>query len=378
MALMGLALSASPVLAVAVQVEMLLAGLTDTDGEPLDGGLVYTYIAGTTTAKSTWTTSAKAVTCANPIVLDSYGRATAFADGSYKFVIKTSAGVTLYTWDTLEYTSAVSPTTMSITTLSATIGTIASLTAESFFSLANGTISTSTISNSTIGAPEITNASMSAPILYGASLSAPIISNATFSGNTQVATPTTTPNIANKGYVDYAFDSVATPTLASEAANKSYVDYNDNLNGQTDYILPTMVDYATPTSNSIVIAANLTYYELPDSTFNVPASFAYAIQTFGHIVYGMTIGSNTAGVSNCYIYFYNTGTTAYTGAGLFDAQGTSTNASPTTIVTPFTSSMVALQPGTYTVRLLAESRSGYVGGVFARFRGYSGFRFEAQ
>lgn len=87
----------------AIQVETLMAGLTDTSGNALAGGLVHTYSAGTTTNKATYTESDKSVAAANPVVLDAYGRALIFADGIYKFVVKDSDGNTLYTWDNLEY-----------------------------------------------------------------------------------------------------------------------------------------------------------------------------------------------------------------------------------------------------------------------------------
>ena len=46
----------------------------DNNGNPLAGGLLYTYAAGTTTPQATYTTAAGNVANANPIVLDSAGR----------------------------------------------------------------------------------------------------------------------------------------------------------------------------------------------------------------------------------------------------------------------------------------------------------------
>jgi hypothetical protein len=87
----------------AVQVESLWNGLTNTSGNPLNGGKVYTYEAGTTTAKTTWTDANKTTAAANPIILDSVGKALIFADGNYKFVIKDSSNNTLYIYDNLRY-----------------------------------------------------------------------------------------------------------------------------------------------------------------------------------------------------------------------------------------------------------------------------------
>lgn len=86
----------------ATQVEMLLAGIS-YGGNPVAAGKVYTYIAGTTSNKNTYTAQDQSATAANPVILDSQGRANIYADGLYKFVIKDSADNTLYTFDNLSY-----------------------------------------------------------------------------------------------------------------------------------------------------------------------------------------------------------------------------------------------------------------------------------
>ena len=67
----------------------------DSDGDPVSGAKVNTYLAGTTTAASTYTTSVGDVANANPIVADSAGRFVAYLSAglSYKFVITTSTDV---------------------------------------------------------------------------------------------------------------------------------------------------------------------------------------------------------------------------------------------------------------------------------------------
>lgn len=59
----------------------------DEDGAPLAGGKLYTYAAGTTAPKATYTTAAGNIENTNPVVLDSEGRAVLFIDGSYKFFL---------------------------------------------------------------------------------------------------------------------------------------------------------------------------------------------------------------------------------------------------------------------------------------------------
>lgn len=90
-------------MATAVQVESIWNGLTDNSGQPLAAGKVYTYAAGTTTPISLYTSSDKSTSATNPLILDGNGKAQVWADGRYKFVVKSAADVTLYTLDNLLY-----------------------------------------------------------------------------------------------------------------------------------------------------------------------------------------------------------------------------------------------------------------------------------
>jgi hypothetical protein len=75
----------------------------DNNGNPLSGGKIYTYEAGTTTPLATYTSSTGVTAHTNPIVLDSAGRVPGGeiwnALQLYKFVLKTSADVTIATYD---------------------------------------------------------------------------------------------------------------------------------------------------------------------------------------------------------------------------------------------------------------------------------------
>jgi hypothetical protein len=78
----------------------------DNNGNPLVGGLLYTYEAGTTTPLATYTSSSGATAHTNPIVLDSAAKVPGgeiWLDYSkkYKFVVKTSTGVLLNTYDNI-------------------------------------------------------------------------------------------------------------------------------------------------------------------------------------------------------------------------------------------------------------------------------------
>ena len=75
----------------------------DANGAPLSYGLLYTYVAGTTTPKQTWIDAAQSATNTNPILLDSRGQADVWlsAGEAYKFVVLNSSSVTQYTVDNI-------------------------------------------------------------------------------------------------------------------------------------------------------------------------------------------------------------------------------------------------------------------------------------
>lgn len=72
----------------------------DSNGDPLAGGKVYTYVAGTTTPKATYTDSTGSSANTNPIILDANGECDIWmGSGYYKIVLKNSADVTQWTVD---------------------------------------------------------------------------------------------------------------------------------------------------------------------------------------------------------------------------------------------------------------------------------------
>jgi len=74
----------------------------DLNGDPLSGGLLYTYAAGTTTPLATYTDSTGVSANTNPIVLDSRGEANVWLGAdSYKLALYTSAGVLIWTVDNI-------------------------------------------------------------------------------------------------------------------------------------------------------------------------------------------------------------------------------------------------------------------------------------
>jgi Pectate lyase superfamily protein len=95
----------------------------DNNGDPLSGGKLYTYAAGTTTPQATYTSNTGLVANTNPIILDSAGRTPSqiwlTEATTYKFVLKDSNDVQIGSYDNL---SAVNDISVVYSALSASNG----------------------------------------------------------------------------------------------------------------------------------------------------------------------------------------------------------------------------------------------------------------
>lgn len=93
-------------------ISLSLSQQFDELGEPLNGGLLQFYAAGTTTPQSAYQDVALTLPYPNPIVLDSAGRVPAFylADGQIKIRLTNSAGVVQVAADNLLVIGASSGT----------------------------------------------------------------------------------------------------------------------------------------------------------------------------------------------------------------------------------------------------------------------------
>jgi hypothetical protein len=80
-------------------------------GVILSGGKLYSYAAGTTTPKATYTSSSGATAHTNPIILDSAGRVPGgeiwLVATPYKFTLNTSTDVLIATYDNVSGIGAV-------------------------------------------------------------------------------------------------------------------------------------------------------------------------------------------------------------------------------------------------------------------------------
>lgn len=70
-----------------------------TAGIPLVGGKVYTYDAGTTNPRATYSDAAGTIPNTNPVILDARGEALIFWNGSYKVTLQDSLGNVIWTVD---------------------------------------------------------------------------------------------------------------------------------------------------------------------------------------------------------------------------------------------------------------------------------------
>lgn len=78
----------------------------DDNGDPLSGGKIFTYAAGTTTPKATYTDYTGGTAHANPIILDAAGRPPSevwltYGD-AYKFILKDSLDTLVGTFDHID------------------------------------------------------------------------------------------------------------------------------------------------------------------------------------------------------------------------------------------------------------------------------------
>lgn len=99
----------------------------DNNGNPLAGGKLYSYQAGTTTPLATYTDYTGNTTNPNPVILDSRGEAAVwFGTQQYKLKLTTSADVEIWTVDNLNGPDAVTLAAFASSTGSSLMGFIQS------------------------------------------------------------------------------------------------------------------------------------------------------------------------------------------------------------------------------------------------------------
>lgn len=173
----------------------------DSVGEPLSGGVLYFYTAGTTTPKNVYTTQAGTVALGTSVTLDGEGRipsAGIWCLGSYRIIIKDANGVTINDIDTVNLYapydwSGLTASISDINSIAGSLGTAGVVTANkavvvdaskdisSFGSLTGATLRATT----TVRTPQISDANNVAAVTI-ASVSSQV--------NAVKVTPATTGN----------------------------------------------------------------------------------------------------------------------------------------------------------------------------------------
>ena len=95
----------------------------DANGEPLVGGKLFTYAAGTTTPLATYTDSTGATANTNPVILDSRGEAAVWCnDSKYYMELKDSTNVLIWTADNINGSNGPTLAALAVSGGSALIG----------------------------------------------------------------------------------------------------------------------------------------------------------------------------------------------------------------------------------------------------------------
>lgn len=285
------------------QMDFLVGGATDSSGDPLAGGKVYTYSAGTTTDKTTWQDAAKQTPHANPIVLDAQGKKLVFADGNYKIRIDNSLDVTQYTLDGLKFGRDGGAASYAGVTSGSGNAYVATLS-PALLAYDNGTIVTFTANHSNTGNATINVNGLGAKSLYTA--------QATNIGSGQI--------LSGHSY-SFVYSTAQGAFLLIESISDSgaWTSYTPTI---------TPAGSMTYTSSSIVyakykrLAGNLTFVQIsftgtvggtPDAYFNVtlPSGFNMANSAVSGSVTLIDNGAGAAGLvtystaSTINIYRYN-------------------------------------------------------------------------
>jgi hypothetical protein len=86
---------------------------TDSNGAPLVGGKLFSYVAGTSVPLATFADESESTPNSNPTILDSRGEASIFiSSGIYKFVLKDTDDNVIYTQDNVAKASSGTPGSM--------------------------------------------------------------------------------------------------------------------------------------------------------------------------------------------------------------------------------------------------------------------------
>ena len=270
--------------ATAVPILGLALGVLDNNGQPLAGGVVHFYIAGSNTPQNIYSDSSESNPTATA-VLDGYGRTQVYADGQYKIVINdANDSATIYTIDSCSFVAPNSSTNLSATNITITgqaiiasasinMGYIASTVIDSA-NIQHSIISNATISNSVLSNNNYANGTYTNPVIENASISYSDISTSTMEYSTVSSSTLQSVHLydstfaggeiqgATTSYLVESYNLIGSSTIGTSSIIYSTI-YANNLQYATDPVSATQVankEYvdagvATVTSSIAVIAS---------------------------------------------------------------------------------------------------------------------------
>jgi hypothetical protein len=261
----------------------------DNNGGILSGGLVYTYAAGTTTPQATYTTSAGNVAHTNPIVLNSAGRVASGGEiwltdaVAYKFVLETSAAVTIATYDNVTGNSSGISSALAAPSGSSLVGYLAA---------PNNAVATTvqaklrqTVSVKDFGAvgDGVTNdtAAFQAAFNYIASVGR--VSLYLPSGDYRINGTITINSALTSLYLDCYGNGQSTRIIQYAAASTFYFTNNTQFVSFRDFQVSSAAQdftignavFAFPNGNSLSYFSNIFYSELNNAAALIGAGFYY-------------------------------------------------------------------------------------------------------
>lgn len=335
----------------ATPMPMPKARFFDSNGDPLAGGKLYSYAAGTSTPQTTYANSVETVPNANPVILDANGEATIFMGSSaYKFVLKDSTDTTLWTVDGVAQVVDGTVTTAKLADGSVTTAKIADL-AVTTAKIADGAVGTDKIAAATITTSKLFDGIVTTAKMADLAITTAKIADSAV-GTDKIAAGTITTSKLFDGIVTVdkmasnsvstikIVDNAVTPAklsairaVASSASSgnfnytlTTYVSVTNmeiNLTGLSG-VRPVMLMVLGSTSESYVGVsgsgeAYLRFYHGTDGTISevrigttggrelTPLLMAIHNPSAGTSTYALQVKAVTSGtvyVNNCYLYCY--------------------------------------------------------------------------
>lgn len=259
----------------------------DTDGGPLAGGKVYTYITGTATPKTTYTDSTGDTAHPNPIILGSNGVMDIWldVDAAYRLAITDSGGTPV--GDSID-------DVVPITSLAAAIGgSDIDITGYSVITTANGNINLSPHGTGKV----VINGAYKLPLVDGA-YGQQLLSNGNqtlYWGNQGLSlsldsTPTLSADLRLNGYkiIDAAAATMLDFTAVGSAVN--YLNIGNNSTGNA----PSITAAGSDTDINLTLAAkgagvlNCSSKVKLSGGFSVPGSFTITDSTNSNSLFNAT------------------------------------------------------------------------------------------